>query len=169
MAERAGVKKQSGKNEVVDLRTLSIQCAQAVTAGFSEEVSVGVVHQNQEFSIQNEDFPASPGFKGGNTDFPVDSHQKEQLHDSVVSMMQSQHFPMGRSGGFNLGVPFSSRLQQQQQHASSIGSGGLPSIGLRPMNSSNTISGVRPYDQLIPPPLNNTVSKLQAWFQWNAL
>ena len=99
----------------------------------------------------------------------MDSHWKEQLHDSVVSMMQSQHFPMGRSGGFNLGVTFSSRLQQQQQHASSIGSGGLPSIGLRPMNSSNTISGVRPYDQLIPPPLNNTVSKLQAWFQWNAL
>ena len=50
---------------------------------------VGIVHQNQEFSIQNEDFPASPGFKGGNTDFPVDSHRKEQLHDSVVSMMQS--------------------------------------------------------------------------------
>ena len=50
---------------------------------------VGIVHQNQEFSIQNEDFPASPGFKGGNTYFPVDSHRKEQLHDSVVSMMQS--------------------------------------------------------------------------------
>ncbi|RVW18116.1 hypothetical protein CK203_108354 [Vitis vinifera] len=30
---------------------------------------------------------------------------------------------------FNLDVPYSSRLQQQQQHASSIGSGGPPSIG----------------------------------------
>ena len=36
---------------------------------------------------------------------------------------------MGKSGGFNLDVPYSSRLQQQQQHASSIGSGGPPSIG----------------------------------------
>lgn len=117
--------------------------------GSLRKQSVGVVHQNQEFSIQNEDFPALPGFKGGNTDFPVDSHRKEQLHDSAVSMMQSQHFPMGRSGGFNLGVPYSSHLQQQQQHASSVGSGGPPSISLRPMNSSNTISGVGPYDQLI--------------------
>ncbi|CBI31302.3 unnamed protein product, partial [Vitis vinifera] len=39
------------------------------------------------------------------------------------------HFLMGRSGRFNLDVPYSSRLQQQQQHASSIGSGGPPSIG----------------------------------------
>ena len=36
---------------------------------------------------------------------------------------------MGKSGGFNLDVPYSSRLQQQQQHASSIGSGGPPPIG----------------------------------------
>ncbi|RVW16347.1 putative NOT transcription complex subunit VIP2 [Vitis vinifera] len=97
-----------------------------------------------ELWITNSDYVT-----GGNTDFPVDSHRKEQLHDSAVSMMQSQHFPMGRSGGFNLGVPYSSHLQQQQQHASSVGSGGPPSIGLRPMNSSNTISGVGPYDQLI--------------------
>ncbi|KAL6318807.1 hypothetical protein AAG906_001280 [Vitis piasezkii] len=47
--------------------------------------SIGGVHQNQEFSIQNEDFPASPGFKGGNTDFPVDSHRKEQLHDTTTT------------------------------------------------------------------------------------
>ncbi|RVX09125.1 putative NOT transcription complex subunit VIP2 [Vitis vinifera] len=32
--------------------------------GSLRKQSVGVVHQNQEFSIQNEDFPALPGFKG---------------------------------------------------------------------------------------------------------
>ncbi|XVF68673.1 hypothetical protein PTKIN_Ptkin11bG0020200 [Pterospermum kingtungense] len=116
-----------------------------------------IVQQNQEFSIQNEDFPALPGFKGGNADYPMDLHQKEQLHDSTMSMMQSQHFSMGRSVGFNLGGSYSShRPQQQQQHASSgSGSGvsfsptsGPPGIGLRPLNSSNTVSGMG-YDQLI--------------------
>ncbi|XP_024025068.1 probable NOT transcription complex subunit VIP2, partial [Morus notabilis] len=77
-----------------------------------------IVQQNQEFSIQNEDFPALPGFKGGNADYAMDMHQKEQLHDNSMSMMQSQHFSMGRSAGFNLGATYSShRPQQQQQHA----------------------------------------------------
>ncbi|XVE79660.1 hypothetical protein DITRI_Ditri14bG0076000 [Diplodiscus trichospermus] len=116
-----------------------------------------IVQQNQEFSIQNEDFPALPGFKGSNADYPMDLHQKEQLHDSSMSMMQSQHFSMGRSAGFNLGGSFSShRPQQQQQHAPSASSGGVsfspasgpPGIGLRPLNSSNTVSGMG-YDQLI--------------------
>ncbi|XWS74196.1 hypothetical protein CRYUN_Cryun02cG0195300 [Craigia yunnanensis] len=116
-----------------------------------------IVQQNQEFSIQNEDFPALPGFKGGNADYPMDLHQKEQLHDNTMSMMQSQHFSMGRSAGFNLGGSYSShRPQQQQQHAPSASSGGLsfsptsgpPGIGLRPLNSSNTVSGMG-YDQLI--------------------
>uniref|UniRef100_A0A6N2L8U1 NOT2/NOT3/NOT5 C-terminal domain-containing protein n=1 Tax=Salix viminalis TaxID=40686 RepID=A0A6N2L8U1_SALVM len=48
--------------------------------------------QSQEFSIQNEDFPALPGFKGGNADYTMDLHQKEQLHDNTISMMQSQRF-----------------------------------------------------------------------------
>lgn len=142
-----------------------------------------IVQQNQEFSIQNEDFPALPGFKGGNADYAMDLHQKEQFHDNTVSMMQSQHFSMGRSAGFNLGGSYSShRPQQQQQHAPAVSSGGVsfspvnnqdllhlhgsdifpsshstyhsqtsgpPGIGLRPLNSPNTVSGMGSYDQLI--------------------
>ncbi|BFG34247.1 hypothetical protein CerSpe_205210 [Prunus speciosa] len=142
-----------------------------------------IVQQNQEFSIQNEDFPALPGFKGGNAEYAMDMHQKEQLHDNTVSMMQSQHFSMGRSAGFNLGGTYSShRPQQQQQHAPSVSSSGVsfsqvnnqdllhlhgsdifpsshstyhsqtsgpPGIGLRPLNSANTVSGMGSYDQLI--------------------
>ncbi|OVA14148.1 NOT2/NOT3/NOT5 [Macleaya cordata] len=84
-----------------------------------------IVQQNQEFSIQNEDFPALPGFKGGNNDFGMDLHQKEQLHDNAVSMMQSQHFPMGRSAGFSLGGTYSSHHQQQPQHSPSVSSAGV--------------------------------------------
>lgn len=142
-----------------------------------------IVQQNQEFSIQNEDFPALPGFKGSNADYAMEMHQKDQLHDNTVSMMQSQHFPMGRSAGFNLGGTYSShRTQQQPQHGSSVSSGGVsfspvnnqdllhlhgsdifpsshsnyhsqnsgpPGIGLRPINSPNTVSGLGSYDQLI--------------------
>ncbi|KAK7324979.1 hypothetical protein VNO77_28975 [Canavalia gladiata] len=142
-----------------------------------------IVQQNQEFSIQNEDFPALPGFKGGNADFAMDMHQKEQLHDNAVSMMQSQHFSMGRSAGFSLGGSYPShRAQQQQQHAPSVSGNGVsfssvnnqdllhlhgtdifpsshstyhsqtsgpPGIGLRPLNSPNTVSGMGSYDQLI--------------------
>ncbi|CAN1283119.1 Probable NOT transcription complex subunit VIP2 (Fragment) [Linum perenne] len=85
-----------------------------------------IVQQNQEFSIQNEDFPALPGFKGGNADYTMDMHQKEQLHDNTMSMMQSQHFSMGRSSGFNLGGSYPSyRPQQQQQHAPAVSSSGV--------------------------------------------
>ncbi|XP_057449098.1 probable NOT transcription complex subunit VIP2 isoform X3 [Lotus japonicus] len=144
-----------------------------------------IVQQNQEFSLQNEEFPALPGFKGGNADYTMDMHQKEQLHDNAVSMMQSQHFSMGRSAGFSLGGAYSShRAQQQQQHTPSISSGnvsfssvnnnnqdllhlhgsdifpsshsayhsqtsGPPGIGLRPLNSPNTVSGMGSYDHLI--------------------
>ncbi|KAJ4955815.1 hypothetical protein NE237_012598 [Protea cynaroides] len=94
--------------------------------GSLRKQSVGVLQQNQEFSIQNEDFPALPGYKGGNTDYAMDLHQKEQLNDSAMSMMQSQHFPMGRSSGFNLGGTYSSHRQQQQQHAPSVGGSGVP-------------------------------------------
>ncbi|KAJ6820025.1 putative NOT transcription complex subunit VIP2 isoform X2 [Iris pallida] len=82
-----------------------------------------IVQQSQEFSIQNEDFPALPGFKGGSSDFPMDMHQKEQLHENV-SMMQSQHFPMARSSGFSLGGTYSS-TRQQQQHGVSVSSAGV--------------------------------------------
>ncbi|KAL1558627.1 putative NOT transcription complex subunit vip2 [Salvia divinorum] len=141
-----------------------------------------IVQQNQEFSIQNEDFPALPGFKGGNIDYSMDMHQKEQIHDSSVSMMQPQHFSMGRSSGFNLGATYSPhRPQQQQQHTQSAsGSGGPfsnvnnqdllhvhsselfppshsnyhsqssgpPGIGLRPLNSPSSVSGMGSYEHL---------------------
>ncbi|XP_039027747.1 probable NOT transcription complex subunit VIP2 isoform X2 [Hibiscus syriacus] len=114
-----------------------------------------IVQQNQEFSIQNEDFPALPGFKGGNPDYGMDLQQKEQLHDNPMLMMQSQHFSMGRPAGFNLGGSYSSHRPQQQHAPSASGSGvsfsptsGSPGIGLRPLNSSNSVSGMG-YDQLI--------------------
>ncbi|GAB2277730.1 Probable NOT transcription complex subunit vip2 [Dionaea muscipula] len=113
-----------------------------------------IVQQNQEFSIQNEDFPALPGFKGGNADYAMDLRQKE-LHDSNVSMMQSQHFSMGRSAGFSLGGSYTSH--RPQQHVPSVSSGavsylpssGPPGIGLRPLNSANTVAGMGSYDQLM--------------------
>ncbi|XP_047943541.1 probable NOT transcription complex subunit VIP2 isoform X2 [Salvia hispanica] len=141
-----------------------------------------IVQQNQEFSIQNEDFPALPGFKGGNIDYSMDMHQKEQIHDTSVSMMQPQNFSMGRSSGFNLGATYSPhRPQQQQQHTQSAsGSGGPfsnvnnqdllhvhsselfppshsnyhsqssgpPGIGLRPLNSPSSVSGMGSYEHL---------------------
>ncbi|XP_074567593.1 putative NOT transcription complex subunit VIP2 isoform X2 [Curcuma longa] len=96
--------------------------------GATRKQGVGVssiVQQNHEFSIQNEDFPALPGYKGGSSDFSVDLHQKEQLHENI-STMQSQHLPMTRSGGFSLGGTFQSNLQQQQLHTTTTHSGELP-------------------------------------------
>lgn len=81
-----------------------------------------IVQQSQEFSIQNEDFPALPGFKGGSSDFSMDMHQKEQIHENA-SMLQSQHFPMGRSSGFSLGGAYPST--RQQQHGTSGSSAGV--------------------------------------------
>ncbi|KAK9053736.1 hypothetical protein SSX86_024810 [Deinandra increscens subsp. villosa] len=127
-----------------------------------------IVQQNQEFSIQNEDFPALPGFKGGNADYSIDLHQKEQLRDNNASMVQSPHFSMGRSSGFNLGGTFSSHHPHQQSsnqdphhlHGSDMFQGshssyhsqasGPPGVGLRHINSLNTISGVGSFDQLMP-------------------
>ncbi|KAK9101924.1 hypothetical protein Sjap_019178 [Stephania japonica] len=151
--------------------------------GSLRKQSVGVspiVQQSQEFSIQNEDFPALPGFKGGNADYAMDMHQKEQFHDNAISMMQSQQFPMGRSAGFSLGGSYSSH-RSQQQHVPSVSSSGVsfapgnnqdilhlhgsdlfpsshatyhsqtngpPGIGLRPLNSPSSVSGMG-YDQLM--------------------
>ncbi|XP_010457970.1 PREDICTED: probable NOT transcription complex subunit VIP2 [Camelina sativa] len=127
-----------------------------------------IVQQNQEFSIQNEDFPALPGYKGSNADYPMDMHHKEQLHENSMLMMQSQQLSMGRSGGFNLDGAYASHRPQQQQHAQAVSSsgislhgsdifssshpsyhsqtGGPPGIGLRSMNSANSVTGMG-YDQ----------------------
>ncbi|CAN8248501.1 unnamed protein product [Cochlearia groenlandica] len=112
--------------------------------------------QNQEFSIQNEDFPALTGYKGGSSDYPMDLHQNEQLHDNAMSMMHSQNFSMGRTGGFNLGATYPSHHPQQQQghHTASVSGGhisylymylmsdGLQGLGLRPLNTPNTATSM---------------------------
>ncbi|KAH8952562.1 hypothetical protein BDL97_09G091100 [Sphagnum fallax] len=78
-----------------------------------------IVQQNQEFTIQNEDFPALPGFRGGNSEMTTESqHHKEQQHETVLSAtVQSQHFPaVGQPGG-----------GETQVHRSGGGSPGLGS------------------------------------------
>ncbi|XP_021713792.1 probable NOT transcription complex subunit VIP2 isoform X2 [Chenopodium quinoa] len=102
--------------------------------------------QNHEFSIQSEDFPALPGQKGKNSEYGMDFHQKDQLRDSSVSMMQNQHFSMGRSSGFTVGGSYPSpRPQQHQQHMPSV-SGGSDSFvtvnnqGLQHLHGSDMFS-----------------------------
>ncbi|XP_023532186.1 probable NOT transcription complex subunit VIP2 isoform X3 [Cucurbita pepo subsp. pepo] len=140
-----------------------------------------IAQQNHEFSIQNEDFPALPRFKGGNADYGMDIHQTDQ-HENSMPMMQSQQFSIGRSAGFNLGSTYSHRPQQQQQHSPAVSNStvsfspannqdllhlhgsdmfpsshaasyhqqsiGPPGIGLRPLSSPSSGSGMG-YDQLI--------------------
>ncbi|XP_020695525.2 probable NOT transcription complex subunit VIP2 isoform X1 [Dendrobium catenatum] len=86
-----------------------------------------IVQQNQEFSIQNEDFPALPGYKGGNSEFAMDLHQKEQPHENV-SVMQSQNFAIGGSTGFSHGVAYPSNRQQHQQHSTPVSTSGGVSL-----------------------------------------
>eukprot|EP01018_Ginkgo_biloba_P014586 Gb_29925 [translate_table: standard] len=70
--------------------------------------------RSEEFSIQNEDFPALPRVKG-NTDFKTDLHHKEQHHENTIVLMQSRHCAMGRSAGFALSHDQQQQLQQQHQ------------------------------------------------------
>ncbi|KAL2525056.1 NOT2/NOT3/NOT5 family [Abeliophyllum distichum] len=86
--------------------------------------NIGFTQQNQEFSIQNEDFPALTGYRAANAEFPVNARQKEQLHDSMASLIQPQQLPVGRSSGFNFSGTYSSHHPQQQHRASSTNSGG---------------------------------------------
>ncbi|KAI3819750.1 hypothetical protein L1987_13598 [Smallanthus sonchifolius] len=137
-----------------------------------------IVQQNQEFSIQNEDFPALPGFKGGSADYAIDLHQKEQLHDNT-SMVQSSHFSVGGSLnadgkvfriqlGRNIFIT-SSTSAKQQPGSTPLARfrdvpSGPPGVGLRPLNSLNTISGVGSFDQLIqhyPPQQNQSQSEFR--------
>ncbi|KAK3027551.1 hypothetical protein RJ639_042320 [Escallonia herrerae] len=119
--------------------------------GLTRKQSLGFMQQNQEFSMQKEDFPALPGYKGrlfgtlnnsksclvnGRPTCKAPSvpltgavvseagGNSEQLHENVASVMQSQHLPVGRSSGFSLGGAYSSHHQQQQQSAPSVNGGG---------------------------------------------
>ncbi|MCO5581239.1 hypothetical protein L7F22_035117 [Adiantum nelumboides] len=67
--------------------------SQGGLASLRKQVGVNpIVQQSQEFSIQNEDFPALPGFKGGSSDYSADVHQKDSQHESALALMQSQQF-----------------------------------------------------------------------------
>ncbi|CAM6037069.1 unnamed protein product [Sphagnum compactum] len=92
-----------------------------------------IVQQNQEFTIQNEDFPALPGFRGGNSEMTTESqHHKEQQHETVLSAtVQSQHFSMGRSAGMSPGGSYVPHRQLQQQLA------GIVSGSMGSMNASD--------------------------------
>jgi CCR4-NOT transcription complex subunit 2 len=105
-----------------------------------------IVQQNQEFSIQNEDFPALPGYKGSSSDYAIDMHHKDHLHENV-NIMQAQHYPMARSSGFNLGSSYPPR--QHQQSANSVQNAGLENIGLRPANSPSPSSNSGVYEQFM--------------------
>ncbi|CAM6102910.1 unnamed protein product [Calypogeia fissa] len=104
-----------------------------------------IVQQNQEFSIQNEDFPALPGFKGGSSDITSEMHHKEQQHENALAAIQSQHFPMGRSAGFSLGGSYVPHRQQSQQHqaagvSSSLNSGSLSAANAADHNLHTAVS-----------------------------
>ncbi|KAK3159283.1 hypothetical protein QOZ80_2AG0148170 [Eleusine coracana subsp. coracana] len=100
-----------------------------------------IVQQNQEFSIQNEDFPALPGFKGNSSDYAMELHHKEQLHENMPAMQAQQYPPMARSVGFNLGGSYQPNRQQHQQSTNSV-----QNAGLRPPSQNSSFGS---YDQLL--------------------
>ncbi|KAL2906888.1 putative NOT transcription complex subunit VIP2 [Bienertia sinuspersici] len=89
------------------------------------------VNSNDKSPFGVDDFPllssrpnsagGAHGQIGGNSDYSMDFFQKDQLRDSNVSMMQTQHFSMGRSAGITGGVYPSSRSQHQQNMPSISG------------------------------------------------
>eukprot|EP00250_Pteridium_aquilinum_P014007 c21716_g1_i1 orf=34-1839(-) len=101
-----------------------------------------IVQQSQEFSIQNENFPALPGFKGGNNDFTADLHSKDPQHESAFASMPSQQYAIGRSTGISLGGSFVPHRQQQQlsQHQ------GPPSMSTS--SAPGSFTGANPSDLL---------------------
>ncbi|KAG8374864.1 hypothetical protein BUALT_Bualt10G0039900 [Buddleja alternifolia] len=62
---------------------------------------------------------------GGAAEYTINTHQKEQLHDNMTNLMQSQQLSMGRSPGFNFGGSYSSHHPQQQHRPSSISGTGV--------------------------------------------
>ncbi|KAL3818103.1 hypothetical protein ACJIZ3_004008 [Penstemon smallii] len=121
--------------------------------GLMQNHNIGFNQQNQEFSIQNEDFPALPGYKGGinvggSAEYAVNAHQKEHLHDSMTNLMQSQQLSMGRSSGYNYGGSYSSHHPQQQQlqhHASSINGNGVSYL----TSGNPDLHFIKQYQQLV--------------------
>eukprot|EP00249_Psilotum_nudum_P017392 c26297_g1_i4 orf=870-2729(-) len=101
-------------------RPTSAGGSQGPLAALRKQGVSSIVQQSQEFSIQNEDFPALPGFKGGSVDFATELHQKEQQHENAIALMQSQHLTMGRSSNFTLGGSYAPHRQQQQPVPSGI-------------------------------------------------
>lgn len=87
-----------------------------------------IVQQNTEFSIQNEDFPALPGFKAGGGP-ELGEMQKDQQQDGGISVLQSQHFS-GHLGG-------------QQSNEQSV------MAGLRNLASTGSSGGLTQYEQLV--------------------
>ncbi|KAF0925402.1 hypothetical protein E2562_016643 [Oryza meyeriana var. granulata] len=102
---------------------------------------ISPVQQNQEFRIQNEDFPALPRLEG------MDLHRKDHLPKNA-NIMQAQHYPMGKSSGFNSGSSYPPR-QQHKQTANSVQNTGLENIGTRPVNSPSSSLNSRPHEQVI--------------------
>ncbi|KAK3155463.1 hypothetical protein QOZ80_2BG0203590 [Eleusine coracana subsp. coracana] len=100
-----------------------------------------IVQQNHEFSIQNEDFPALPGFKGNSSDYAMELHHKEQLHENMPAMQAQQYPPMARSVGFNLGGSYQPNRQQHQQSTNSV-----QNVGMRPSSQNSSFGS---YDQLL--------------------
>jgi CCR4-NOT transcription complex subunit 2 len=87
-----------------------------------------IVQQNQEFTIQNEDFPALPGFRGGSNELTSDSeHHKDQQHENALAANMPQHFMMGRSAGMLPGGSYVPHRQLQQQLAGTV-SGSMGSM-----------------------------------------
>lgn len=117
--------------------------SQGGIASLRKQVGVNpIVQQSQEFSIQNENFPALPGFKGGNNDFTAELHAKDPQHENALTIMPSQQYAIGRSAGISLGGSFGPHRQQQQasQHQ------GPPSM---PTSSApGSFTGANPSDLL---------------------
>ncbi|KAL6501652.1 hypothetical protein OROGR_026785 [Orobanche gracilis] len=90
--------------------------------GLLQKHNIGFAQQNQEFSIQNEDFPALPGYKA-NAEYTINAHQKEQMRGSMANLMQSQQLSMGRASGLNFGGSYSSHHPQQHRASSINGTG----------------------------------------------
>uniref|UniRef100_A0A0E0DT90 Uncharacterized protein n=1 Tax=Oryza meridionalis TaxID=40149 RepID=A0A0E0DT90_9ORYZ len=102
---------------------------------------INAVQQNQEFRIHNEDFPALPRLEG------MELHRKDHLPKNA-NTMQAQHYPMGKSSGFNTDSSCPPR-KQHKQTANSVQNTGPENVGPRPVNSPRSPLNPRPREQVI--------------------